>query len=684
MQLLRRKSSLSGSQRGGDAAKAAITRESTDVISSSSSSDDAGGNASSDGSPLPPSRCPGQCTQYGTCYEELGRCDCPLGRTGPDCSTLVPEPDLTRLCAAHGHTNVTCGRELEPAMCLNACNFRGRCVGGVCHCTPGFFGADCSLSLAAAPPPPGGGGAAAAAAAGGGSRLRLELLAGQNYTTRPSGPRIYVYELPPELNTYHNLDRLDRPLMYLIWQRLLSAGLRVADPAAADFFLVPIRVRMAYDSDRVVQVVSYIRSAWPHWNATGGGGRHVFVHTGDWGRDELSEDAQLLTRNATWLTHWGLARDHEFAGWKASHRPGRDVVLPLMLAASVISAYHLPRASPLHPAGPRPGRPTTLFFAGRICGSRARPATNGTFPNCPDVLGSEDAYSAATRQRAFFHHHGRPNWKVVTTSRTFAQDMATAKFCLAPSGGGQGKRSILAALMGCVPVPVTDGLMQPFEPELRWERFAVGVRERDLPVMHELLERLAPDQLAGFQGELPCAAQHLFWSSLYGSVWGEDGAYDAFETLVQVLRMRANYPNVAPEEYEFVDAAFAAFMACREPPPPAAAAAAGQRSLAASAAAGGGGAASLRPPPQRRRPAATAAAATALRAVAAASPPPPPAAAAAPAAPARQPLCSHSALPTPGAASCSRCVRRRGRLLNPGGTICCNTRDLAKCPRLWD
>ncbi|GIL79650.1 hypothetical protein Vretimale_12247 [Volvox reticuliferus] len=621
------------------------------------------------GTALRPSRCLGECVKYGTCYEELGRCDCPPGRVGADCSSLLPEPELTRLCTANGHTNITCAAQLEPALCLNACNFRGRCVGGVCVCHPGFFGADCALSLAAEQPADRRGSKA--------SGLRMELLAGQNYTARPSGPRIYVYELPPDMNTYQNLDRLDRPLMYLLWQRLLSAGLRVADAASADFFFVPVRVRLAYDSDRVVKTVSYIRTMWPYWNASHGGSRHIFVHTGDWGRDELSEDAQLLTRNATWLTHWGLARDHEFAGWKQAHRPGRDIVLPLMLAPTVLSTYRLPHNSPLHPAGTRMPRVTTLFFAGRICGSRAQPTTNGTYPNCPNVLGREDAYSAATRQRAFFHHHGRPNWKMVSTSRTPALDMMTAKFCLAPSGGGQGKRSVLAPLLGCVPVTVTDGLIQPFEPELSWERFAVGVRERDLPVMHELLERLRPEQVAGFQAALPCAAQHLFWSSLYGSVFGEDGAYDAFETLTQVLRMRAMYPNVAPEEYEFVDSAFAAFMECREPPPSAlrqmtaavmAAKSGMQRALAGSGV--------LRRPPPHRRQAANASSGTTglstLMSSAASGPV------------VRQALCSHSALPTPGAPSCSRCVRRRGRLLNPGGTICCNTRELAKCLRLWD
>ena len=48
--------------------------------------------------------------------------------------------------------------------------------------------------------------------------------------------------------------------------------------------------------------------------------------------------------------------------------------------------------------------------------------------------------------------------------------------------------------------------------------------------------QLPPPQVSEFQSNLRCAAQHLFWSSLFGSVFGEDGRYDAFETLMQVWR----------------------------------------------------------------------------------------------------------------------------------------------------
>ncbi len=70
----------------------------------------------------------------------------------------------------------------SPLSCFNGCNRRGKCVSGWCHCRPGYFGADCSLSL------DGSG--------------RPELLAGTGYRTRGKRPWVYIYELPPELMSW--------------------------------------------------------------------------------------------------------------------------------------------------------------------------------------------------------------------------------------------------------------------------------------------------------------------------------------------------------------------------------------------------------------------------------------------------------------------------------------------------
>lgn len=163
---------------------------------------------------------------------------------------------------------------LPPQSCLNACNKRGTCVAGFCHCKPGahrgrltgsgtaahkpagtqqytsppaahhpalpptapprrgwitlsllhpslpgppltagHYGADCALSLALPAPEPGGGSELPHRPA-----LRPTLLAGSGYSTRTKRPHVYVYELPPRLTSWINMRRLDRPTHNLFTQ----------------------------------------------------------------------------------------------------------------------------------------------------------------------------------------------------------------------------------------------------------------------------------------------------------------------------------------------------------------------------------------------------------------------------------------------------------------------------------
>lgn len=44
---------------------------------------------------------------------------------------------------------------------------------------------------------------------------------------------------------------------------------------------------------------------------------------GDLGYEEQPKDVRAMTTNVTWLTYWGLYKDHPIGGWKAAHRPGK-------------------------------------------------------------------------------------------------------------------------------------------------------------------------------------------------------------------------------------------------------------------------------------------------------------------------------------------------------------------------
>ena len=57
------------------------------------------------------------------------------------------------------------------------------------------------------------------------------------------------------------------------------------------------------------------------------------------------------------------------------------------------------------------------------------------------------------RQAVYRYHAGRPGYTLVTRSSTYISDMATAKFCLAPTGGGHGKRQVRAFALSSVQRP---------------------------------------------------------------------------------------------------------------------------------------------------------------------------------------------------------------------------------------
>jgi hypothetical protein len=65
-----------------------------------------------------------------------------------------------------------------------------------------------------------------------------------------------------------------------------------------------------------------------------------------------------------------------------------------------------------------------------------------------------------------------------------------------------------------------------------------------------------------YQVKLWCGAQHLFWSSIYGGIIGEDGRYDAFETTMEILRVKKEHPDLPPDQYAAKDKDFDRFMKC--------------------------------------------------------------------------------------------------------------------------
>ncbi|KAG2484983.1 hypothetical protein HYH03_016277 [Edaphochlamys debaryana] len=493
--------------------------------------------------------CPEGCTRFGTCNEELGRCDCPKHRTGPACATELGPEALAARCEALGYKGGGPGgmdRCLSPANhCLGACSGAGECVAGFCKCAEGKFGADCSLSL--------------------GPDGRPRLLADRGYTPRARGPRVYVYELPPEMTTWRNSVTLDRPTARLFLERLTATGTRVAEGAGADWWLLPLGLR-ALDGERLLEAVRYVREHHPWWNQTQGH-RHMVFALGDTGRRESEKGGR--TRNMTFVSHWGLWRDRPRSGWKASHRNDTDIVLPVFLPPPYLKRLGL-AASRHHPRFQDRALPELrqrsgplFWFSGRICGDGLPPLTDAPTPRCRTSKSS--GYSGGTRRKVYLSHWNRTGFLMTQSDPLYGQHMLTSRYCFGPMGGGHGQRQVQAALAGCVPVLISDGVLEPFEPALDWGAFGVRLPggERDIPRLHEVLAGIGPEEYALKLSRLRCAAQHMAFSTLLGAAMGEGGRYDAVETLLELLRSKAQHPGVPWEGLRAVDGQLDAFLDCR-------------------------------------------------------------------------------------------------------------------------
>eukprot|EP00854_Cymbomonas_tetramitiformis_P001555 gene1555-2187_t len=220
------------------------------------------------------------CSERGTCHEEFGRCDCPLGWGGSNCFQLLvpacqelPQLDvaLQKLYPLSADSRHRVKDDDSLVYCPSACSGRGRCNRGFCHCDPGAYGIDCSLMHALE-------------AGRSVSRMWWEKSAGleQDRTMRP---RVYVYELPPRFTTWvmgwsagENGD-FDRPIGHGILERFLNSRHRTSNPEEADYFVVPV---VGMRGIRRMAVMEYVRSQWPFWNRSTTP-NHIWVGTDDLG-----------------------------------------------------------------------------------------------------------------------------------------------------------------------------------------------------------------------------------------------------------------------------------------------------------------------------------------------------------------------------------------------------------------
>ena len=367
--------------------------------------------------------------------------------------------------------------------CINNCLGWGECVEGVCACKPGRHGVDCSLPL-----------------------LHRDA------ADSPLRPRIYIYELPPSYNVWREMVAINRNPSYLLWERLLASPYRTARGEDADYFLLPVGPMGSVSHGLPMLAAEYVREAYPYWNASGGKD-HLIIWPWDFGACWTSRHPSV--KDAIHISHYGLTDPKAQHACNCplcgpSYVPGKDIVIPSTLEFSFMLK------TPFRNGAPQPARTTRLFFAGRPTGVVRKRILALDVRNRRDVHISEEGVDLGVA-------------------------MLQSVFCVGAPGAGYGTRAVLAVIMGCIPVTVDDSVLQPWDEQVDWTRFSIHVKDADLDRLLETVDAVPAADIARMQAELACVWRFFSWSSLWGSLAGEDGSSDAFELLMYALRERKEF-----------------------------------------------------------------------------------------------------------------------------------------------
>ncbi|PNW87479.1 hypothetical protein CHLRE_02g144050v5 [Chlamydomonas reinhardtii] len=467
-----------------------------------------------------------------------------------------------RWCNCQGYFRGNSCEVADTQHCYRGCSGVGECVGGWCHCKPGYWGHGCTRTKAYS----------------------------SSVGWRPNHAKIkvYVYDLPS--NVVHRREFHDQwsliDLMYnaeLEFTELLLGdwGVRTENPWEAALFYVPTFTywytgNVGHPYFVIQHATKWLQENSPFFNLTGGR-NHIFWATNDRGVCKL-QMAPPEMQHSIKLVHFGQSPRRPYAARMkvgqttdpTAHlalrgalpqpgtrfpefpaeftamdileeseiciRPEKDVVTPNYIMPTWVEPHNYNQVWNVTqlPDGTRqvtrkrgpdvPVRNLTLYFAGFTKPQMSY--SQGVRQLIHKLFGPGGKYDPKGP-------NARPDYKVGGPGGGEAATyMQQSRFCLAPMGSGWGIRLVEAMISGCVPVIIQDHVYQAHWDVVPFPEFSIRVGRHDLHRLVELLDDVAPQELEELQAGIERYHRAFFWDAQWGGL--------AYNYTIQALKQRAH------------------------------------------------------------------------------------------------------------------------------------------------
>ncbi|KAK4768544.1 hypothetical protein SAY87_003685 [Trapa incisa] len=264
----------------------------------------------------------------------------------------------------------------------------------------------------------------------------------------------------------------------------------VRDPRKAHLFYMPfssqmLRTAIDYDhnfkshKDLMKFLKSYIdliSHKYRFWNRTSGAD-HFLVACHDWA-------TRISPQEITGNSIRSLCNSNAAKGFHI----GKDTTLPVTYVRSM--------EEPTRDLGGKPpfDRPILAFFAGSMHGY-LRPILLQYWENRhPDMK----IFGPLPRDLA--------------GKKTYREYMKSSKFCICARGYEvHTPRVVEAIFYECVPVIISDNYVPPFFEVLKWEEFAVFVKEKNVPNLGRILSSISEEKYLRLQRGVKAVQRHFIW-----------------------------------------------------------------------------------------------------------------------------------------------------------------------------